>query len=272
MIALENEERKVLLFEILKDFKNFCVQHELTYSLFGGTLLGAIRHGGFIPWDDDVDVAMPRLDYEAFIKLFEGSVLAKKYKLYNSNVYPDYPYPFLKLANPKTLIQGCGKDSRFEMGLHIDIFPLDGFPRRKWLATLQFRFHFLLRQLSVLSSLHVYVKKRSVFKVCFLLFYKVCTLGVKPRFWHCISNYVAKRHKICSSFWAGNCVWGVGIQEVLPACIFMKRKDVFFEKEKFSSFEDADAYLSGIYGDYMTPPPVEQRIGGHLLGAYMKED
>lgn len=269
MKKLELEECKILMFDILKEFKMFCETQGLCYSLFGGSLLGAVRHGGFIPWDDDIDVAMPRNDYERFLKLFEKSSLSKKFKLYDLNRFPDYPYPFLKLANPKTLIQGLGKDSPFDIGLHIDIFPLDGLPRLKCIAQLQFRFHFLLRHLAILSSLHIYVKKRSIFKVLFMLIYKISTFGVKARFWNRISNFVAKRNKISSSVWAGNCIWGVGVQEVLPSSIFVKRKKIFFEGEAFYAFENDDAYLRGIYGDYMTLPPSEKRVAGHVSSVYL---
>ncbi len=249
MKKLELNEAKILMLDILKQFAIFCEQHGLFYSLFGGSLLGAVRHGGFIPWDDDIDIAMPRDDYEKFFKLFKNSSLSQKFKLYDSSTFSDYPYPFLKLANSQTLIHGFGKDTCFDMGVHIDIFPLDGLPKLKWIAKLQFRFHFLLRHLAILSSLHIYVRKRSLLKILFM--------------------FVAKRNKLFSSQWGGNCIWGVGVQEVLSVSVFEKRKKINFEGETFYAFEDANAYLRGIYGDYMSLPPIEKRTAGHVTSVYL---
>ena len=104
-----------------------------------------------------------------------------------------------------------------------------------------------------------------------MLFFKTFTFWVKPCFWHRLSNYVAKRRRLCLSSWGGNCIWGVGTQEVLPAEIFRRFKDIDFENETFAAFEDVDSYLKGIYGDYMTPPPPEKCVAGHVLSVYLKD-
>ncbi len=132
MIKLTNEEIKKEYLSLLKEFINFCTKNNLRYSLDGGTLIGALRHKGFIPWDDDIDVMMPREDYEKFSKLFKSD---KCYILdvnHNRFMFP----PMGKLVSIRTKIIPSENDSHYKccknIGLNIDIFPLDFIPENEW--------------------------------------------------------------------------------------------------------------------------------------------
>src|SRR4051794_23693513 len=120
------ELRSVQL-ELLGVVDELCEQHGLRYFLWAGTLLGAVRHGGVIPWDDDIDLAMPRSDYERLCAELPD-VMGDSVDLYTQDGHPDYEYPFARVADNRTLIVEGSRIS-VPMGAFIDIFPMDGWPR-----------------------------------------------------------------------------------------------------------------------------------------------
>ena len=113
------------LFEMLKWFHNYCKENDINYYLIGGTLLGAVRHKGYIPWDDDLDVALYRDDYNKLINCMGNQVYNDSYKLEAPLSKKDYVYPFCKIYDIKTTLV---ENTRFKTkrGIYIDIFPLDG--------------------------------------------------------------------------------------------------------------------------------------------------
>src|SRR5690554_4415622 len=111
--------------EILNQIVKICNQNKLTYFLIGGTLLGAIRHKGFIPWDDDLDIAMPRKDYEKFLELCQG-YLGDEYYLHCSKTDPKYWLPFAKVRKNNTIFEEKSIQTiNSHKGIYVDIFPLD---------------------------------------------------------------------------------------------------------------------------------------------------
>ena len=125
MKRLELSEIKNIELNILKEFDCFCKKHNLTYYLAGGTLLGAVRHKGFIPWDDDIDVCMPRKDYLIMIERFDG--FNSKLKL-KSNLKGNFPAPFSKIVDISTKIETKYLEDECNQNLWIDVFPVDGLP------------------------------------------------------------------------------------------------------------------------------------------------
>ena len=114
-------------FQILKYFASFCEEHKLRYFLACGTLLGAVRHKGFIPWDDDVDVYMPRKDYMSFLHLV-GSSFDSRYILISPYNSERYIHNYAKIYDSQTVLIEYPDTIRFEIGVYIDIFPVDGLP------------------------------------------------------------------------------------------------------------------------------------------------
>ena len=126
MKKIDNVEAKEIMLDILLQFSNFCEKHNLKYALGYGTLLGAIRHSGYIPWDNDIDVTMPRPDYEKFRELMTTTSVSENiscldYKFCNT-------FPFLKLVDNRTILKEKFLRKDDGLGLYIDIFPLDGMP------------------------------------------------------------------------------------------------------------------------------------------------
>ena len=115
--------------EILDEIVGICDKHNLTYFLIGGTLLGAVRHKGFIPWDDDLDIAMPREDYEKFLKIAKTE-LDKKYYLHDISIDKNYWQPFIKIRKNNTLFDEKMIDNiETHKGIFVDVFPFDNLKR-----------------------------------------------------------------------------------------------------------------------------------------------
>ncbi len=127
MKTIEIKEMQKIELEILKSFSKICDEHKLRYFLSNGTLLGAIRHKGFIPWDDDIDVYMPRNDYMTFLQLV-GSSLEPHYKLLTPYNSKEYIYTYAKLYDDRTILIEWPDTVRYTIGVYIDIFPVDGLP------------------------------------------------------------------------------------------------------------------------------------------------
>ena len=273
MKELSNAEIKQVLLKELLHFHHFCEEHGLRYFLDSGTLLGAVRHKGFIPWDDDIDVAMPRPDYERLRELYPKHNTAGNYVLHDYRRNPACPYPFLKISDENTLMLVPGKDDIFPMGLFIDIFPLDGMPEtgramRRHAKRIKF-----LRNLSVLSALHTGIKGRSPLKAFLVWLFKRLPHGSSPGYWNGRIERMALKYPLKGSRYVGDAVFGdtnANCQAV-RAEVYEHPMPVEFEGHQLWGMEDYDQYLTVCYGDYMTPPPVERRQGIHVAKCYSKD-
>ena len=260
---IQKEELKILL-----EFDGFCKEYNLKYYLCGGTLLGAIRHKGFIPWDDDIDVCMPRPDYirllEIFPKQYKDKYFLRCPERNNS------PLPFIKLMNKNIKIKSLSIDENMESNLWIDIFPIDGLPEN-------------------MNEVKKIYKRRYIYGTLLLLkFSKVGNFKLKRRIQRYIGKLIASlfsdeffRNKIIKLVdirnydkykYVGIVTWGLyGVGERMLKSEFNKTIYVDFEEYKFPAFSCWDSYLKGIYGKYMELPPIEKRIT-HSLKAYKIKD
>ncbi len=261
-----NELQKKQL-EILKQFIRVCDKHHLRYSLEGGTAIGAIRHKGFIPWDDDVDIMMPRKDYDEYIKLqyeYEGT----PYFIQTWQSDPHYCYNFAKLRDSSTTyIENFFVNHRINHGVWIDIFPIDGIskkdkpvkkatrrPKRVWACFFMSFFPALLRK----------VHKRTFFKDIALnivgaLFYVFNIAHYQNRH----ADKIMRKLTIDNAALSGNMSAFPLANQIMPSHIFNEYIKVPFEDIEVSIIKEYDLYLTRCYGDYMNPPEVKQRVGHH---------
>ena len=251
------------LLEIMKWYHAYCVENHLTYYMIGGTMLGAVRHKGFIPWDDDIDVGMPRDDYERFISLMHE----KPNEIYCVETYrdgrKDFTAPFAKLYDTTTTLIEVHR-RLLRRGLFIDVFPLDGVDSsEKWNSGYR-RFRLYKNILSVLNArMHSeYSAKLNV----------LIALSVMIPFKDNLRRELQIRiDKFCSSARfdvngkVANLVGSRKEREILPGCFFGKPILYTFEGLEFYGVERADEYLSALVGDYMQLPPENERRG-HLTG------
>ena len=247
--------------EILRMFDQFAKEHHLTYYMAGGTLLGAVRHKGFIPWDDDVDLMMPRPDYEKLIRIFRH----ERYRLEAPETNPDYTTPFVRIWDTHTKLEWDILQDAV-IGIFIDIFPIDGFPSNDTLFKLHVRRLKLIR-----TQINAVIRKDFRKEEKYRLAKKIL-----KHVWRGSGNdYCRKLNRVAKKYDFNKCSH-VGVttttdhllRERNPKKIFAKTVYMQFEDMKLPGFSGYDHYLRHLYGDYMKLPPEDQRVGHHLFKAY----
>lgn len=265
MKKLTPEECKLRILNLLVEFADYCDTNNLRYYLLGGTLLGAVRHKGFIPWDDDIDVCMPRPDYERFIEL-QSKNKKIEFRCIENNTSD---LPFMKIIDKKTFVRQLYTAESETSNLWVDIFPFDGWAfdeqqskkdMKKWN-----RWHWL----SVYAQVKMgegTTKVRAILKLPMALGARLIgRKNIARRM-----NELAQKYDYESSEWVGNFVWACyGIRERVPKEWFSQRVKLAFEGHEFWAPKEWDKYLSQIYGDYMTLPPEDKRVN-HNMEIWLK--
>lgn len=253
-MQVETRELQNKLLSMLKQFHIVCNDNNLIYYMAGGTMLGAVRHHGFIPWDDDVDVAMPRDDYNRFKEnaaLWLPSNLEIRFYENTANS----PMHYIKLIdNQTTLIEN--KYRNYYEGVYIDVFPLDGSPQTK--DKLIKHQKNAVRYSSLIVN-HCYTDGRYGIRKLYGMFARLMNLSKL----HERQEKIITAYPYSASEVVGNYLGSYGIKEFVSKKIFGTPKLYAFEDTELNGVEDADSYLSSIYGDYMTLPPEEKRINTH---------
>lgn len=256
-----NLELHNILLAALKDFDAVCRKYELKYILHGGTCLGAIRHKGFIPWDDDVDIAMPRADYERFLK-HAPMELGSRYTIQTYKTEPSMLTNVMKIAindSGFSCMFGANEDG----GAFIDVFPMSDVPNSKLLQGIQ-------NHLTIFLNNCVYAKLGYITLESWkskLIFGALSRLSRNflgnlvewsvKFFPHYHSKYV----DIVATANYNNCTgyaWDLLPKKWIEQTIYVPFEDAEFPVSKYWK-----EYLSSRYGDYMTPPPVEKRKNKH---------
>lgn len=250
MHKLTLEEKKALIFDIMKDIDRFCRENNIKYTISSGTLLGAVRHGGFIPWDDDADMFMLREDFDRFVKTYKSP---KYHVLFNNRDKDEFfAAGYAKVSDPRT--RGEYKNSKTSYGMYVDVFPLDAVPEDP-----REREKYMHRIMSIHNRLHHRQKKDIV---SILKSYRHSLNW----WWNRLDREVHSGTHADSPLVA-HVVGTTNYRTVLPAKWFDSLKDIDFEGYKFLGFSDTHAYLSMVYGDdYMTP-----RQWSHEFTIYTKD-
>ena len=265
MKILSVKEIKVKQLYILDEVVKFCNENNITYFLCGGTLLGAIRHKGYIPWDDDLDLMMPRKDYEEFVDKFSHPDI----NLNSSRISDDYYYPFLKLEDKHTEMKEhifIGQNRN--LGVNIDIFPLDVMPNDSKALKAFLKRMFFLRKCLKLKRVKITGVKVDDF---------LRKIGRKIMMRYTVQEFnekltsAALKYKDQNTGYMGIVVWGYGRKEYCRTEIFDGKVEVEFEGKKYFAPVGYDEYLTNVYGDYMQLPPIEKQVRPHLFEAYVKE-
>lgn len=252
---IQDQELKILV-----NFREFCQENNLNFSLIGGTLLGAIRHKGFIPWDDDIDVCMPRCDYERFLELFSDFSSRTGYQIarYPNNKSEDSL--FIKIVNPKIAVHDIADRSRTNSFLWIDVFPYDGLPEGEAEAKQAMEKARVLRNIVWLSQTKWTFGDSLLKKVSKCLIGPIVLLFRLNKL--CLKQLckLAKQFPYEESGKVACIVWGLyGSGEILERDKFSKYQKGEFCGEFFPIISCWREYLAGIYGDYMTLPPENER-------------
>ncbi len=256
-MALSALQSKLL--EMLTWFHGYCLEHNLRYYLIGGSALGAARHQGFIPWDDDIDVGMPREDYE---KLRSLQAEHGKYLFEFPSEKKDFVYAYGKLYDrTTTLIEHTRYKTK--RGIFIDIFPLDGLGNsyEESLA----RFKEIDKKVNLLSTRTCALRKgRRLYKNLAII-----AMRLVPSFLLSRKKLVkeieelSKARSFDECAYVANCVGAWHEKEIVKRTSLGKPTEAIFEGITLFVPEDIDGFLTGIYGDWRTPPPPEKQISHH---------
>ena len=259
---LSLEEVKKIEFNILSEFASFCDTNNLKYYLGYGTLLGAVRHKGFIPWDDDIDVLMPRPDYDNFIKLTGYNPIKPNLetRLYRDCSHPNI-YPFAKVVDTSTIVYEKGKAKKNISGLWIDILPLDGYPEDREAAKKLFNKYKTLRDFQDLATTNPFYVNQNLLKKIIKTFFIapfVKLYGIKKL---CKKiDLLAQTYSFEECQKAADFTWGDNIDSYLLKSELEPAAQVEFEGKTFKAPAGWQAYLERLYGDWTQLPPENQRI------------
>lgn len=259
----QNELREVQI-GILDYVHNFCQENNIKYSLACGTLLGAVRHQGYIPWDDDIDIYMLRPDYEQFLRVFPFK--KAKFVVGALENRKDYFYYIAKVENTDTILEEY-INVRTKIGVNIDIFPLDNVPDNLFLRKLFFKLVSVLNAIIVLKNVSI-KSDRAFLKNAILLIGRIFFSFIPMRLILCAMNsfpklFNGRQTKQISEVSANA---GVFNRSVMDEIIMLP-----FENKEYCAMKDYHQYLTAQYGDYMQLPPEEKRITHHAFKAYWKD-
>lgn len=265
---IDEHEIKEIQYLILKSVDEFCKKQQLTYMLCYGTLLGAVRHKGFIPWDDDIDIMMPRTDYETFIMNYSHC----DYEVLSCETNVGYKYPFAKVCDKKTIIsENVADSSSIEMGLNIDVFPIDGLPNSYILRKFRLLSNRIMRYIYICIAVDTGIGY-SRLKNYFAKFLKKCMIKVDGNVIARKFNKHVMKDKYDTSRYIACQTWGYLDKEIMEKDKIEPCTEVFFCEKTFKAPRDTNYYLSRLYGNYMKLPPEEERQSHHDFKAYRKVD
>lgn len=269
LIKIDNNEHKEILLNIFDFLIEVCKKHKILYFISSGTLLGAVRHKGFIPWDDDIDVMMPREDYTRFV-----SVIKKYntiYEIFTPEGSKNYLYTYAKLCLKNSLLIEFPKGIRINSKIYIDIFPMDYLPenndnsekmyrliKKYALANFNFRFYrnFNFLETNLVKKIYFHFKKK--------------IYGFFPNDHYIIKiQNVLKNFKVENPKFIGMVIAGYGHREKMKIQLFQESTFLEFEGRLCNSPKFYDVYLSNLYGDYLKLPSIENQRKTHDNEAYL---
>ena len=254
---MDEQLRRIQLaeLEILDQIHEFCKKNGLRYSLAYGTLIGAVRHGGFIPWDDDIDIVMPREDYNKLLSIWPKEA-NPQFLLQNKNTHTDFNQNFTKIRKDHTafLQFEFEKKATYPTGFFVDIFPGDRIAPQG----VKRRFQYFNCAISLLYSREGVTSKKDTLPEKVLM--KVPrALRLKIRNW-CDRN-IQKWNNTEHQYFFPSTILDAKVY--YPADLFDNMSEIMFAGKKYMCVRDYDTFLRLYYGDYMQLPPEEKRVLTH---------
>ncbi len=252
------QELRQIQMGILDDVHRFCEEQGLRYSLSSGTLIGAVRHQGYIPWDDDIDIYMLRTDYERFLRIYYDQ--QGHYQVLNPQKEKHYYYTFAKVVDTRTKMVEKETEG-YEIGVYIDVFPVDYVTEDKKKRERIFRLKKLLYKIRRCKISHSNPLHSRLAYLCYRAL--PITVGMLNRLINKLIIHREPTGTLCHMTEAGP----LTEKGCFPAADMKKMMDMKFEDRTYKVMIGYDDYLTRTYGDYMKLPPEDQRIT-HQFEAY----
>lgn len=275
MRKIETEELKKIEQEILDNFVKVCNENGLTYFISGGSLIGALRHKGFIPWDDDIDVIMPRKDYE---KLFEILPLGGRYEIRDIRNTQNYPFPFANFNDTRTFKKELKLRKKYGKCLcvNIDVFPIDNVPESQ--EEIERLYRSIGRMGTKLQCVtYKFGKGQGPFKTIRknlgILYYRILELLGISSVEKVVKEFieVGTQYNDTESTKCGvTLIAHYGSKEVNVKADYLPAVKVTFESKEYYAPKCYDTYLTNLYGNYMSMPPKEFQKTHHTSDCYWK--
>lgn len=270
--AIELEELKQIELSLLIRFREVCEQNGFNYSLMGGTLLGAVRHKGFIPWDDDIDIIMPRPDYERFAKYCAENETPFRHISYKTD--KEYGYLFAKICDLDTVLIEKYGNNKTDMGVYMDIFIYDGMGDSYDEAKKNFEKSRFSRELLVAANWTKFFRSRTrawyyePFRFAFFVLSRFVSKQALMR-------SIDKKYEgfdFYKSKYVGNLCSDKRARSIMERELMDSYTELEFEGELFKVFVGYETYLKNMFGDYMQLPPEDKRVAHHTFDAYYREN
>lgn len=261
-VLLSVKEIRNIQLNLLKEIHNICLKENLSYFMAYGSLLGAVRHRGFIPWDDDIDICMLRKDYE-HLKILIKKGECRWMSIVDEDT-PGYYLQFMKVVDNRTIADQ--EDTTLKHGVWVDIFPLDNIPQSRILQKVYLYIALLLRDITLAavtdfkSNFSKNDKKRGIKK---FLNYISRVIGIK-RFYNLYKRFCLKYMYVDTGIVSCLCTQYVRT-DILTIAEAKKTIEMEFEGEKFWGLSSFNNYLRNIYGNYMQLPPENKRRTHHIV-------
>lgn len=252
--------------EIANEIKRICESNCIHYSLIAGSMLGAVRHKGFIPWDDDLDIGMARKDFEKFIDI-ASKELKEDFFLQTWDTDNNFALPIAKIRKKHTrYVERNSSNVKINDGIYIDIFPFDNVPDNKMAYILQKYKSKILLHLLLNKNGYDYLKDSSGYKIILGRILRIISGLFSLDFLHekmkkCMDKYNRVVTRRMVTFAGANRYE----KETIQRTWLDNTMKAAFENTEFEISQDWQAYLEHFYGDFMTPPSIEHRFDGHSI-------
>lgn len=267
---MDNLQIKNELCEMLRVLDEYLTRNHIRYSIMSGTMLGAVRHGGFIPWDDDIDVGILREDYDRLVKILKADRYISSGLRASGFEVDREDWPFIKIYNCNTIAQDPTMVETCE--LWIDVFPFDNVADKgSMIQTMEISFlrNVFFQKRVIEGHFREEEQKKGALRI------------IKDKIGLFVARYVNRnqliahyiktcsKYKIKNTLYVEDLTWG---NKEVPRVLFDEIVDYQFENITVKGFKDYDTYLKCIYGDYMRLPPEDQRVNHGLKVWKVKEN
>lgn len=260
------DEKKIqdLTLNTLKTFISICEKYELRYYFTGGALIGVLRHQGFIPWDDDIDIGMPRKDFDKFHEIIKKD-MPEGYGICNRFTDKNWHFALSQFIDLESEIEINLAEQPRKAHVWIDIFPIDGLPTNQFLRRLRINNILFKRYLVQIANISTQVdahRNRPIYEKFIIGFFKVIPLGKLLNTDKILNSIetTLRKSDYDEAYWCGNMLGRYRKKEVVKREWFGKPIKANFENMIVNIPENSEEILAHLYGDYMKLPPVEERI------------